>query len=446
VDKLSTARGFSDANLSRELDEAVSTLERLNIMSRVPEPPTPRAYQLQPIFAKSLRNALTGGGTHKSFGLPFDVPVDEQVDVEYLDRYARGQWEAILFFMVGTTGVGLTSDSTISDGTKTLLEQGNFVARAHNQVSITKEGFTFLLQEANTQVWTLLIVYLEFGETVRDRPTASTMPSAAPSAHKGKQANYEDSQLSMDLVDMLSFYFMLGSLELGQAYSISSLSPTQTSMLDDLSDFGIVYRPSNDAPYFYPTRLATTLTSDAGALPSSPSSALTSSASKGKGYIILETNHRIYAYTSSLLQIAVLNLFTKLTTRFANLVSGKLTKESVQRAISYGITSDQIISYLQTHAHSQMYKSDSSSVLPPTVVDQIRLWQLERDRMKTTNGYLLREFSTWQEYEDNVKYAESLGVLAWRNDEKRMFFVTDIRQMQNYIRSRQNRNRDTAAS
>lgn len=235
---------------------------------------------------------------------------------------------------------------------------------------------------------------------------------------------------------------MLGSLELGQAYSTTSLSPTQTSMLDDLSDFGIVYRPSNDAPYFYPTRLATTLTSDAGALLSSPTNALsTSPSAQGKGYIILETNHRVYAYTSSLLQIAVLNLFTKLTTRFANLVSGKLTKESVQRAISYGITSDQIISYLQTHAHPQMYKV-GQPILPPTVVDQIRLWQLERDRMKTTNGWLMRNFSSAQEYEDDVRYAESLGVLAWKSDERRLFFVTDIRQMENFIRARQGRNRD----
>jgi transcription initiation factor TFIIH subunit 4 len=243
----------------------------------------------------------------------------------------------------------------------------------------------------------------------------------------------------MDFVDMLSFFFMLGSLELGQAYSISSLSPTQTQMLDDLSDFGVVYRPSNDSPYFCPTRLATTLTSDAGALLASPSDALSSSAGHGKGYIILETNHRIYAYTSSLLQIAVLNLFTKLTTRFANLVSGKLTKESVQRAISYGITSNQIISYLQTHAHPQMYKPNAS-VLPPTVVDQIRLWQLERDRMRATGGWLLKEFASYSEYQDIVKYAEALGVLAWKSDDKWLCFVTNLTQMQTYIRTRLGRN------
>ena len=249
----------------------------------------------------------------------------------------------------------------------------------------------------------------------------------------------QHAQLSMDRVDMLSFLFMLGSLEVGQAYSTSSLTLTQTKMLDDLNDFGIVYRASTDSTYFYPTRLATTLTSDAGAILTSPENSLNSTAAVGKGYIIVETNHRIYAYTSSLLQIAVLNLFTRLTTRFPNLVSGKLTKESIQRAISFGITADQIISYLQTHAHPQMHKT--ANILPPTVVDQIRIWQIEGNRMKTSSGYLLHEFKTLLEYDDYVRHAELLGVLTWRSDEKRMFFVTSITQIQSYIRRQQ---RETA--
>ena len=148
-----------------DLDVALSTLERLNIITKVLEPPTPRAYRLLPEFAKSLRHALTGGD-HKSFGVPTEPPQSEQVDIEFLDKFARGQWEAILFFMVGTTGIGPTSQSNISEGTKQVLEQGNFVTRQRNSATITKDGFTFLLQEANTQIWSLLIVYLEFSETV----------------------------------------------------------------------------------------------------------------------------------------------------------------------------------------------------------------------------------------------------------------------------------------
>ena len=239
----------------------------------------------------------------------------------------------------------------------------------------------------------------------------------------------------MDSVDVLSFLFMLGSLELGQDYSVKTLTPTQIHMLDDLRDFGIVYRREGSSDRFYPTRLATTLTSDAGAFRSvtaSFDSALRSG--DGKGFIVIETNYRIYAYTSSPLQIAVLALFTKLSTRFPNMVSGRITRESIRRAIATGITSDQIISYLSTHAHPQMRKQ--IPILPATVVDQIRLWQIEGERMKATGGFLFKDFATPAEYEGPCKYAEEIGVLIWKNDNKRMFFVTRHEQIASYLKSR----------
>jgi transcription initiation factor TFIIH subunit 4 len=245
------------------------------------------------------------------------------------------------------------------------------------------------------------------------------------------------SQLGMEPVEVLSFLFMLGSLELGQDYSTASLTATQSQMLDDLSDFGIVYRHANDTSRFYPTRLATTLTSDAGALLASPVTSTTSltlnpvQQGPAKGYIILETNHRLYAYTNSLLQINILALFTKMTSRFPNLVSGRITKSSINSAIALGITSDQIISYITTHAHPQMLKN--TPVLPPTVVDQIRLWQLEENRMKATPGFLIHEFQTQKEYEDAIEYAEQLGVLVWKSDTQRKLWVSNVDQLRAYL-------------
>jgi transcription initiation factor TFIIH subunit 4 len=233
--------------------------------------------------------------------------------------------------MVGSTvGFGGAVGQEVGTGTKRLLEAGEYVRTAHGRVTITRTGFTFVLQDTNAQVWSLLIEYL-------------------------KHVN----QLGMSEVDVLSFLFMLGSLELGQDYSTTTLTATQQQMLEDLTAFGIVYRSSKNARTFYPTRLATTLTSDAGSLSTdalSSTSAGPSSASGAaqKGFIIIETNYRLYAYTNSLLQIAVLSLFTRLTTRFPNLVSGKLTRDSITRAVKTGISSAQIISYLTSHAHPQM--------------------------------------------------------------------------------------------
>ncbi|CRK10151.1 hypothetical protein BN1723_020980, partial [Verticillium longisporum] len=71
--------------------------------------------------------------------------------------------------------------------------------------------------------------------------------------------------------------------------------------------------------------------------------------------IIVETNYRVYAYTTSQLQIAVLSLFCHLSVKFPGMVSGRLTRQSVRQAIDFGITADQIISYLAAHAHEQMH-------------------------------------------------------------------------------------------
>jgi len=207
-------------------------------------------------------------------------------------------------------------------------------------------------------------------------------------------------------------------------------------MLPNLVDFGLVYMPDSTSTQFFPTRLSTTLTSDASALRSISSgfdSALRS-ASGSKGFIVIETNYRLYAYTSSPLQIAVLALFTKLSTRYPNMVSGRITRDSIRRAIEHGITSDQIISYLQTHAHPQLRKK--TPILPPTVVDQIRLWQIENERMKATVGFLFKDFASQAEYDSVARYADEIGVLIWKSDAKRSFFVTKHEQLRDYIKSR----------
>jgi transcription initiation factor TFIIH subunit 4 len=106
---------------------------------------------------------LTGGGNHKSFGVPCNKPDPQKPTVQALDEWARGKWEAILDFMVGSSG-NMRSTAELAKATITLLQLGDLVSQINR---ITKEGFTFVLQEANTQVWSLLIVYLTNSPNVR---------------------------------------------------------------------------------------------------------------------------------------------------------------------------------------------------------------------------------------------------------------------------------------
>ena len=135
----------------------------------------------------------------------------------------------------------------------------------------------------------------------------------------------------------------------------------------------------------------------------------------------------------------MLALFTQLNMRFSAMVAGRLTRESIRRAIGYGITADQIISYLAAHAHEQMVRAAAQHarpVLPPTVVDQIRLWQLENERMKATGGFLFKDFDSLQEYTALSGYADEIGVLVWKSDRKQMFFASKHEQLRDYLKSR----------
>ena len=267
----------------------------------------------------------------------------------------------------------------------------------------------------------------------------------------------------MDHVDVLSFLFTLGSLELGISYSTSNLTPTQQQMLEDLADFGLVYRSSPESDRYYPTRLATTLTSDAPALLNSSLTSITTtgggnngsgvgggssdlaSSANEKGFIILETNYRLYAYTSSPLLISVLSLFATLHTRYPNLVTAKITKTSIQTAITSGITAAQIVEYLATHAHPVLRRraaQHAAPVLPPTVVDQIRLWQIEGERMTSWKGYLIRDVGSRDDYAKAVQYADALGVLRKEFPSKGSFFVSRMDQMGAYFKAQAQRKKE----
>ncbi|KAF7977038.1 hypothetical protein HWV62_4800 [Athelia sp. TMB] len=364
-------------------DNALSTLARLHILPR-----HIAKLALNPTFKTSLRQAITGGGTTGSFGVP--AQKDDKhgpPEINTLDGYALERWETILHYMV-SSGMG-QAPTKPSQGVLYLLQRSGLMASIRGApLQITSTGFQFLLHSPHAQLWDLLLEYLAMADERR-----------------------------MDVVEVLSFLFMLSTMELGRDYSTENLSDTQKAMLEDLRDYGLVWQRRPSSKRFSPTRLSTTLTSS---LPPLPTSTGTGSGPQAQGFIILETNYRIYAYTDNPLQTAVLNLFVTLKYRFPNLVVGSVTRDSVRKALSNGISAEQIISYLTTHAHPQMRKN--MPLLPVTVQDQIRLWELERNRLKSREGYLYKDFASLADYEFVLNYAKELDVVIWESPTKRSFF------------------------
>ncbi|GMM30085.1 TFIIH/NER complex subunit [Martiniozyma asiatica (nom. inval.)] len=402
--------------------------------------------QVNDTFKKSFKDALGGLTPSEVNEVTFNIQgekASEKISTDFLDRWCLNKWERILHFMVGSQNesqsvpdvsvlrllrfaglMEMESDKKFKEDNnveQVVFDSGiQFSLYQLRDLSITQSGFQFLLQEINNQIWTLLIQYLLLSETKNKTP-----------------------------VDVLKFIFLLGSLELGQRYPISNLTTNQKEMLTDLSEFGLIYREDKGS-FFYPTRLSIALTSESSSF-KSPSSAIdnaisSQNESSSSGTIIIETNFKIYCYTTSPLQIALLSLFTHLRTRFSNLVTGSLTRESIRKALSNGITAEQIIAYLSSHAHPGMIRSAeetyakkyefeasignttameklSLEVLPPTVVDQIRLWQLELERIKPTSGYLWSDIGG--DWEKLVNYGEEQGWIVWKDRVKGRFFVRD---------------------
>ncbi|KAJ3391474.1 RNA polymerase II transcription factor B 52 kDa subunit [Lobulomyces angularis] len=353
---------FRGQDLREKLKD--SELLKLNLIQT---DPMTNFSSLHPQFQTNLHNALICGGVNNNFGQQNEQPDKNSVDTKFLDSYALEAWESVLHYLVGT------QSRKLSKSLLHLLRNSGLMDLKGDQLDV------------KVQVWAFLLQYLDSA-----------------------------TDLHMDSIDMLNFLFQLGNLEFGKDYSLEVLTDTQKIMLTELKHMGLVYQRNKKSSRFYPTRLATSLTS--GQMISS-----SDSSQESEGYIVLETNYRLYAYCISPLQIAVLSLFVDLKARFPNMVVGLITRDKVREALEKGITAEQIISYLTSHAHPEMRKSNP--VLPVTVIDQLRLWELEKHRIKAVPALLFSEMSGEQEFNDILEIAKRFNCLVFANKKDRSIVV-----------------------
>lgn len=150
----------------KEKEQALFILDCLHILSSQRNDDGKTSYTLTDGFQRSLRHAIEGSGTHRSFGVPAtrEESGGRRLSTNFLDEYSRSQWEGILYYLVsGAAGLGKdnVTRAEVGPGTKKLLVEGDLVRVIHGSPRITKDGFSFVLQETNAQVWSLLIVYLK---------------------------------------------------------------------------------------------------------------------------------------------------------------------------------------------------------------------------------------------------------------------------------------------
>jgi transcription initiation factor TFIIH subunit 4 len=312
-------------------------------------------------FQRSLVRAFSGDLKVAEEEGPSSIRKDANVSEE--------RWETLLYTLV-------TGGKDVKTG-KNLFNVlfGAGLITNERSLSITSQGFQFLLANRSTQLWTLLIQYFTMVE-----------------------------ELGADVVDCI---IAICRLSLQRRESIAPVNIPKEMIIFLTDDLGLLRREGKDQ--YFVTELAEHLV---------PNSGLTTAES---GYIVIETNYKVYAYTTSPLQIAILGLFVQLKDRLANMIHGQLTAPSVGAALSKGINADQLVTFLKSHMHPVVQKAGLS--LPPVVEDQIHLWERDRNRLKSGEGYLYGQFPNDGAFKRTVTEATRLHAILYVNYSKMLLVV-----------------------
>ncbi|KAG5246944.1 transcription factor-related family protein [Salix suchowensis] len=344
---------------------AIDRLIQLRIFIEVTDKKRESSYKLNQTFQANLQKHLTNGGVLPRETMAATVKLPSSED---LDTYALEQWE--LWPSRKTT--------SLSSSMMKIFQRGLLSQRDRDAPRLTEGGFQFLLMDTNAQLWYIIREYISNSE---ERGT--------------------------DPADLISFLLELSFHVTGEAYNINTLTEIQRNTIKDLAELGLVkLQQGRKESWFIPTKLATNL-----------SVSLTDSSSRKQGYVVVETNFRLYAYSTSKLHCEILRLFSKIEYQLPNLIVGAITKESLYSAFENGITSDQVNNFFSSaNAHPRVAERLPS--VPENVTDQIRLWEADLNRVEITPAHLYDEFPSKDTFEAACDYAREWNGLLWEDSKK----------------------------
>ncbi|CAF0836789.1 unnamed protein product [Didymodactylos carnosus] len=369
--------------------------------------------------------------------------------LDELNNYSSTRWDCVLQYLVNPDRGQVTKDTLEVFLNAKLMKQSEPSTSSGQQNTITGAGFQFLLMNRRSQVWFFIIHLLET-----------------------RQLRGED------ISEHLIFLFQLSFATFGKDYSCENFSSVKENFLQHLRELGLIwrktgltlgyvnalfksedvhekgnYRPIAPLPAlselpkfllgivlaiiaviiieefyyslkvtrYFPTKLAIELASGLNQGTNDQTNDDIQA-----GFLFVETNYRIYAYTNNDLYLKIIELFCKMLYRFPNMSVGIVTRQSIRKALSNEISAELILNFLKSHAHPQMRSRlmEQKPLIPTTVSDQIRLWEMERDRIQDQEGMLYNQFLTQNDFELVEKYAKDLGVLLWSSPPKRYVIVS----------------------
>ncbi|KAK2976765.1 hypothetical protein RJ640_030115 [Escallonia rubra] len=378
---------------------AVDRLIQLRVFTETVDRKKETTYRLHPTFQINLQKHIVYGGVLPREPMPSGVTV-RLPSLEDLDTYAHKQWESFLLHLISSSEAEKTKN--ISSSMMKIFQRGLLSHRDKEAPMLTESGFQFLLMDTNAQLWYIIREYITNSE-----------------------------ERGVDSADLISFLLELSFHVTGEAYNMNTLTDIQMNTVKDLADLGLAkLQQGRKESWFIPTKLATNL-----------SISLSDTSSRNQGYVVVETNFRMYAYSTSQLHCEILRLFARIEYQLPNLIVGSITKENLYKAFQNGITSDQanvtlqIISFLQQNAHPRV--AEKLPTVPENVTDQIRLWESDLNRVDMIAAHLIDEFPSKEVFEAACDFAREYEGWLWEDSDKmRLVVKGDIfTHMKEFLRS-----------
>lgn len=336
---------------------------------------------------------------------------------EDLEKYTQEQWDAVLHYLVGTPNMETQPNPAITHfllETNLMQPDPEYNGRDPDDAPlvITQKGYDFMLQDNVQQVWHFVMQYLKSMETHA----------------KAKELQKE----ALLVLICLSFS------RFGECYSAASLSKDGRVIMKDLALFGLLYvKKIGKTSIFYPTRIAMQLvgnqdigsTRGGGGMWTLSSKALESALSHPTPHdsshlaIICQTNFQLCAYTTSELHVSMLGLFCDVHTirRLPNVVFMTITRDSIKAAFALGIQAQQILRFLEKHAHPKL-RHGTASPIPGNIVDQIFLWDRERHRL-VWNEVFMHQCMLHGEFQAVKKFAIGLDAHVWSSENRNQLYL-----------------------
>ncbi|PKA50842.1 hypothetical protein AXF42_Ash007497 [Apostasia shenzhenica] len=371
---------------------AIDRLLQLRIFLELSDRKKETIYLINPKFQSSMQKYLLHGGTLPRESMPLGATV-RLLTLEDLEAYAQKQWECFLLQLINSAQAERLTN--FSPSMIKVFQRGLLSSRENEVPRLTENGFQFLLMDTNAQLWYIIREYITTSE---DR--------------------------GVDSSDLISFLLELSFHSLAEAYNLNTLDDVQINVIKDLADLGLVkLQQGRKESWFIPTKLASNL-----------AVSLSDSSSHKQGFVVVETNFRIYAYSSSKLHSEILRLFSRIEYLLPNLIVGAITKESLYTAFENGITAEQIISFLQQNAHARV--AERIPTVPENVTDQIRLWETDRNRVEMIPSHLYEDFPSKDVFEAACEFAREVGGLLWEDAVKMQLIVRGElhQQMRDFLR------------